>query len=73
MSTKVNKLKEKNLALSLILALRAYKPKVTIENELQFTLQQLRAKRRTRPLTGRGHYGRNLQAHFDSLRKAGKE
>ena len=61
-----------NVAVQLILALGAYKPVVTIQNELAFTLERLRAKRHKRPMTGRGNYGASLKVYFDEKRLAAK-
>lgn len=53
-----------NLAIALVQALGAYCPKVKIQDELSFNLQIQRAKRRTRPLSGRGYYSEFLRSHF---------
>lgn len=54
------------LATRIIAALGAYCPRVKFSaNEDAFIAAQLKGKRRTRPLTGRGNYGKNLMAHFD--------
>jgi len=57
---------ELNVALSLVVALRAYCPRVKITDPEIFKRDQMVNKRRTRPLIGRGNYGKNLMAHFDS-------
>ena len=54
-----------NMAVVILTSLRAYKPKVTVQDELTFTLERLRAKRRTRPMAGRGSWGKFLKEHFD--------
>jgi hypothetical protein len=61
-----------NAAVQLLLALGAYKPTVTIQNELQFTMERLRAKRHKRPLTGRGNTAAFLKEYFDSKRQDAK-
>lgn len=58
-----------NAALQLVFALGAYCPRVKVQNELAFELERQRAKRRKRPLAGRGNYGANLMAYFDDKRK----
>lgn len=56
---------KKNMALYIVMALGAYCPRVKIgQDELSFNLQKLAAKRRKRPLLGRGFYGEGLRAHF---------
>jgi hypothetical protein len=59
-------------ALGLVIALGAYCPFVKIQNELAFNLEIQRAKRRKRPMAGRGNYGASLQFHFDETRAAKK-
>jgi hypothetical protein len=62
-----------NTAVRLLLALGAYKPTVTIQNELQFTMEKLRAKRHKRPMTGRGNLAKFLKEYFDGKRQAAKQ
>jgi hypothetical protein len=62
-------MKEMNTALSLVVALGAYCPRVKLSNEKALATEKAKAKRRTRPLIGRGNYGKSLIAHFDSKRK----
>lgn len=61
-------MKEMNTALSLVVALGAYCPRVKLSNEKTLELEREKANRRTRPLIGRGNYGKNLMAHFDEKR-----
>jgi hypothetical protein len=61
-------MEQDNVAVQLVVALGAYCPKVKIHNPVMFDVERQRAKRRTRPLTGRGNYGKNLMAHFDEKR-----
>lgn len=56
---------DQNLALRLIVALGAYLPRVRVTDPDVFAAEQLRNKRRTRPLTGRGGYGAAIMAKFD--------
>lgn len=62
-----------NAAVQLLLALGAYKPTVTIQNELAFTMEKLRAKRHKRPMTGRGNTAAFLKEYFDEKRFAAKQ
>lgn len=57
-----------NTALSLVVALGAYCPRVKLSDEKTLAMEKAKAKRRTRPMIGRGNYGKNLMAHFDELR-----
>ena len=62
--------KKHSLALRIIAAMGAYKPRVTIMNPDTLEQMRLDAKRRRRPLTGRGNYGVNLMSKFADLRDA---
>ncbi len=62
-----------NAALSLVVALGAYCPIVKLTHEKSLEIEKAKAKRRTRPLTGRGNYGKNLMAHFDNERIKAKK
>lgn len=65
-----------NTALSLVVALGAYCPRVKLSDEKTLALEKAKAKRRTRPMTGRGSYGKTLMAHFDGVngeKKAAKK
>lgn len=57
-----------NRALQIVVALGAYCPTVKLSNPIAFAQAQMAAKRRTRPMKGRGSYGKNLRAYFDSVR-----
>lgn len=61
-----------NAALKIVVALGAYCPRVTITDPEQLAKQIAAGKRRKRPLTGRGGYGKSLMAHFDRQRSANK-
>lgn len=63
-----NNTEKSSLALRIIIALGAYCPKVKLQNPLTFEIEQMRNKRRKRPLTGRGKYGVGLMAHFANKR-----
>lgn len=56
---------EMSTALSLIVSLGAYCPRVKLPDEKIMAVSAAKAKRRTRPLIGRGKYGLSLQSHFD--------
>lgn len=58
-----------NAAVQILVMLGAYCPRVKITDPVLFHHQQNAAKRRTRPMVGRGNYGRNIRALFDSNRK----
>lgn len=61
-------MKTMNTAISLLVSLGAYCPTVKLTNEKRFEIEKSAAKRRKRPITGRGNYGKNLMAYFDKKR-----
>lgn len=59
---------ELNAAQKILVHLGAYATPAGLMDEKAQAAVRDRAKRRTRPLLGRGNYGRNLMAHFDRRR-----
>jgi len=66
-------MEEMNLALRLVVALGAYCPRVKITDPDIFAANLLKQKRRTRPLIGRGNYGKNLMSYFDQKKFKAKK
>lgn len=72
MSTKMSsgkiKRNEMTTALRLVVGLGAYCPYVKLSEETALAAATAKAKRRTRPLLGRGGFGKNLVAMFAKKR-----
>jgi hypothetical protein len=66
-------MKEMNAATQIVAMLGAYCPRVKLSDEKALEIEKAKAKRRTRPMIGRGKYGENLMAHFDLKRKKAKK
>jgi hypothetical protein len=63
-----------NTALSLVVALGAYCPRVkSVGDEKTLLEMQMKAKRRTRPMIGRGTTSKFLMAHFAEKRMKDKK
>lgn len=59
---------KQTLAVRIVAALGAYCPKVKLFDEKILAREAMVNKRRKRPMLGRGNYGRDLMAYFDSVR-----
>lgn len=60
--------KKMNAAVSLLAALNVYNLMLRPSDEKSIAAAKAVAKRRKRPMIGRGNYGKNLMAHFDGKR-----
>jgi hypothetical protein len=66
----MRKPEKQTTALKLVLALRAYCPRVKTMEPTAFAMSRAAEQRRKRPMIGRGNYGRNLMTHFDTRNQA---